>query len=174
MITIKRYANRKLYDTQAGCYITIDEIGQAVRQGEDVRVVDHATGADLTTLTLLQIILEEERKAHGWLPHQVLERLLRAGETRLKVICDFLGGSVNRRETVDEIIRRRLGLLVQQGSLEETEASRVLEMLLATELSEDELISAEPAEPATSAEIQTLRGDIERLEIAFDELLDGL
>src|SRR5437764_547558 len=61
--TIKRYANRKLYDTRDSRYVTLDHIAAMVRAGDDVRVVENTTRADLTTATLAQIIFEEEKKA---------------------------------------------------------------------------------------------------------------
>lgn len=60
--TIKRYANRKLYDTRDSRYVTLDHIAAMVREGDDVKVVDNTTRADLTTATLAQIIFEEEKK----------------------------------------------------------------------------------------------------------------
>src|SRR5580698_3769993 len=60
--TIKRYANRKLYDTRDSRYVTLDHIAAMVRAGDDVRVVENTTRADLTTATLAQIIFEEEKK----------------------------------------------------------------------------------------------------------------
>ena len=59
--TIKRYANRKLYDTRESRYVTLEHIAAMVRAGDDVRVVDNTTQADLTTATLAQIIFEEEK-----------------------------------------------------------------------------------------------------------------
>lgn len=61
MRTIKRYANRKLYDTSERHYITLKEVAGTVRKGEDVLVVDHVTNKDLTTQTLAQAIFEEEK-----------------------------------------------------------------------------------------------------------------
>ena len=60
--TIKRYANRKLYDTRDSRYVTLDHIAAMVRAGDDVKVIDNTTRADLTTATLAQIIFEEEKK----------------------------------------------------------------------------------------------------------------
>ncbi|MGD8735253.1 MAG: polyhydroxyalkanoate synthesis regulator DNA-binding domain-containing protein, partial [Anaerolineae bacterium] len=55
MTRIKRYPNRKLYDTEAKQYITLEGIAALIRQGNEVQVIDHATGEDLTALTLTQI-----------------------------------------------------------------------------------------------------------------------
>lgn len=171
MITIKRYSNRKLYDTQAGRYITIEEIGQAVRQGEDLRVVDHASGADLTTLTLLQVILEEERKAQGWLPHQLLARLLRAGQAHIGALLELVSSQPGFRDMLDSDIRRRVEQLVEHDRLTDTEASRLLEMLLDPELTKIEQPISAPLPAATSADVQMLLAEVERLTAVVDDML---
>ncbi len=80
MPTIKRYPNRKLYDTEAKRYVTLEQITLMTRNGEDVQVVDYESGDDLTTLTLTQIILEQEKKsADGFLPRSLLTSLIRTG-----------------------------------------------------------------------------------------------
>ena len=60
---IKRYANRKLYDTQHSRYVTLEQIAEMVREGEDVRIIDNTSKEDLTSVTLAQIILEEIGRA---------------------------------------------------------------------------------------------------------------
>ena len=62
MPLIKRYPNRKLYDTEAKAYITLEQIAYLIREGQEDHVVDHASREDLTALTLTQVILEQERK----------------------------------------------------------------------------------------------------------------
>lgn len=73
--TIKKYSNRRLYDTDDSRYITLDELTERVRKGRDVRVVDAKTGDDLTQATLLQIVLETS--AARLLPAPLLARLIR-------------------------------------------------------------------------------------------------
>lgn len=93
MPVIKRYPNRKLYDTEAKAYVTLDEITEMIRAGKDVHVVDHETGDDLTTLTLSQIILEQEKKSAGFLPRSLLTSLIRTGgDTLDHVLRTFQGG----------------------------------------------------------------------------------
>lgn len=75
---IKRYGNRKLYDTRESRYITLEEIAGFVRDGEDVTVIDNESGGDLTTVAFAQIILEEERRKGGSLPVVVLRDLIRS------------------------------------------------------------------------------------------------
>ncbi|MBM4283079.1 MAG: transcriptional regulator [Deltaproteobacteria bacterium] len=75
---IKRYANRKLYDTERSCYVTLEEIAQMIKEGEDVRVVDNKTKDDLTAVTLAQIIVEEEKKVQK-MPLKLLRSIIQSG-----------------------------------------------------------------------------------------------
>jgi polyhydroxyalkanoate synthesis repressor PhaR len=114
---IKRYPNRKLYDTEAKQYITLDEIAEQIRDGEEIRVVDNATGEDLTAVTLTQIIFEQEKKQGGFLPRSILSGLIQAGGDRLSALQRNLLSSMGLGHLVDEEIRRRVNLLVEEGSL---------------------------------------------------------
>ena len=67
MYLIKRYPNRKLYDTQKKEYLNLDTIAKLIRHGEEVMVVDHVSGEDITTVTLTQIIMEREKKDGNFL-----------------------------------------------------------------------------------------------------------
>jgi polyhydroxyalkanoate synthesis repressor PhaR len=77
---IKRYSNRKLYDMQESRYVTLDEIEEMIRSGKEISVVDAATGEDLTSVTLTQIILENERAHRSTLPSAFLHQLIKHGE----------------------------------------------------------------------------------------------
>src|SRR5262245_26407093 len=79
MALIKRYPNRKLYDTAARRYITLEQITELIRQGEDIQVIDHESGEELTNTVLTQIILEQEKKQNGFLPRSLLTGLIRMG-----------------------------------------------------------------------------------------------
>jgi polyhydroxyalkanoate synthesis repressor PhaR len=74
---IKRYANRKLYDPSTRRYVTLDGIATLVARGEDVEIVDQASGEDLTNLVLAQVLLEGVRQRSARVPRQVLARLIR-------------------------------------------------------------------------------------------------
>jgi len=77
---IKRYSNRKLYDTQESRYVTLEEIEEMIRAGREISVVDASTGDDLTSVTLTQIILENERNHRANLPAAFLHQLIKHGE----------------------------------------------------------------------------------------------
>ena len=84
---IKKYGNRRLYDTSQSCYVTLGELEDVVREGTDIRVVDAKSGEDLTQATLVQIILDG-RRAGDLLPTPLLLRLLRLGDDAL---AEFFG-----------------------------------------------------------------------------------
>lgn len=73
---IKRYQNRKLYDTQQSCYVTLDDIAKMIRADEEVTVVDNKTKRDITASTLSQIIFEAEKKAGDYAPLSVLREII--------------------------------------------------------------------------------------------------
>jgi polyhydroxyalkanoate synthesis repressor PhaR len=76
---IKRYANRKLYDTQHSRYVTLDQISEMIRAGDDVKIVDNKTKEDLTSVTLAQIIFEEEKKQRSFLPLTAMRNIIQNG-----------------------------------------------------------------------------------------------
>jgi polyhydroxyalkanoate synthesis repressor PhaR len=86
-LIVKKYSNRRLYDTEQSRYITQEELAEKIRLGADVRVIDAATGDDLTQLTLAQIILES-RGASRLLPVPLLVQLIRMGDDSL---AEFFG-----------------------------------------------------------------------------------
>jgi polyhydroxyalkanoate synthesis repressor PhaR len=79
MKTIKRYPNRKLYDTDQSRYITLEEIATFLRDGGEVHVVDSRTGEDMTAVTLAQVLLGEEKRSKPAVPIQRLIGLLQSG-----------------------------------------------------------------------------------------------
>lgn len=118
---IKRYNNRKLYDTRASEYVSLSDIAELVRSGETVEVVDDATGEDRTAQTLTQIILEEGRDGRHAIPSDLLHQLLRrSGEM-------FDSGIDQIRSTVDDVMHNSLGRLkdlVQSPRAEELDDLR--------------------------------------------------
>jgi polyhydroxyalkanoate synthesis repressor PhaR len=87
VLVIKKYGNRRLYDTAESKYIKLEEVAERIRRGVDVRVLDAKTEKDLTQVTLAQIILES-RGAAKMLPEQLLTQLIRMGDDDL---AEFFG-----------------------------------------------------------------------------------
>ena len=131
MAVIKRYPNRKLYDTEARQYITLEGIAGLIRQGQEVQVVDHATGEDLTAVVLTQIIAEQEKRRTGFLPQAVLTGLIRSGGETLATLQRTLASSLELLHQADEEIEARIQALITRGELAEEEGHRLREKLLA-------------------------------------------
>jgi polyhydroxyalkanoate synthesis repressor PhaR len=130
MAIVKRYPNRKLYDTEAKQYITLEGIAHLIRDGQEVQVIDHATGEDLTTLTLTQIILEQEKKRSGFLPQAVLTGLVQAGGDRLSTLRSALTAPLDLLRQVDDEIEHRIQVLIKKGELAEEEGRRLADKLI--------------------------------------------
>ena len=75
-VTIKKYANRRLYDTESSAYVTLDRLAQMIRDGRDFEVLDAKTGEDITRQVLTQIIVEEEARGSTMLPVNFLRQLI--------------------------------------------------------------------------------------------------
>lgn len=179
MPVIKRYPNRKLYDTEAKRYITLEQIASLIRDGQDIQVVDHATGEDLTALTLTQVILEQERRLNGFLPQTVLTGLIQAGGERLSTLRRALASPLELAHHVDEEIERRLQSLVSRGELAAEEGRRLRDKLLGQgyQPSEINLPSEEALERAlqkrgvpTQADVQQLLEQLEALATSIEQL----
>lgn len=79
MPQIKRYPNRKLYDTDAKRYVTLDRLATMIQEGADIQVIDNESGEDLTNVTLTQIVLEQQKKSSSFLSRSLLTNLIRSG-----------------------------------------------------------------------------------------------
>jgi len=90
---VKRYANRKLYDTQRSRYVTLEQIADMIRSGEDVKIVDNNSKEDLTAITLTQIIFEEEKK-QSFLPLSALRNIIQSGANNISQVATQAGERV--------------------------------------------------------------------------------
>jgi polyhydroxyalkanoate synthesis repressor PhaR len=176
MIIVKRYPNRKLYNTSAKQYITLQGVAQLIRDGEEVQIVDHATGEDLTALTLTQIIFEQEKKESGFLPRSVLTGLVQSGGQTLSSLRRTLASPLNLRLHVDMEIERRLQSLVASGQLTEEESSIMREKLLSTSVSmqDTRLPTEEELEQLLIERGIPTRDDIQEINTLLDELFAKL
>ena len=152
-VLIKRYANRKLYDQSQSRYVTLEELAQLIRDGRQIRVVDAVSGDDLTSLTLAQIILDNERDRRSLLPATFLHQLIKHGETWQEFVRQSLEASLT-------------GVLATQR-----EAERVLHDWSARAGWWVPPAATEPApEAKPAAEIQGLRDEVAALKAQLREL----
>jgi polyhydroxyalkanoate synthesis repressor PhaR len=99
---IKKYANRKLYDTRTSSYITLEGIAALVRDGHEIKVVDRETGQDLTQVTLSQIVLSEEKRG----PSHMIDAS--ALQERGQALLDYVRKTLNvPSDLVNQVERRR-------------------------------------------------------------------
>ncbi len=93
-LLIKRYASRRLYNTETSDYVTLDDISQFIRDGRDVQIIDLKSGDDLTRQYLLQIIADHESRGENVLPINVLNDLVRSYTTQAgSIVPEFLAAS---------------------------------------------------------------------------------
>lgn len=89
-VVIKKYSNRRLYDTKHKKYVTLDEIGALIRKGNEIKVIDTQTGEDISKLILIQVVLESEKNKEDILPASFLHMLIKYGN---KIARDFIENS---------------------------------------------------------------------------------
>lgn len=131
MRIIKRYANRKLYDTTVRRYINLVEISDLVQGGSEVKVVDSKSGEDITKVTLSQILLDKEKKKQGFVPKTLFTNLIRKSGSSL---IDYLKRSVKSglglvtwgQEEIDKGVKA----LIRAGEITEQEGRRLREDLV--------------------------------------------
>lgn len=95
VVTIKKYANRRLYDTERSCYITLDDLGAMVRDGREFCVVDAKSGEDITHNVLTQIIMDTETRGETLLPVNFLRHLIGLyGDKMQSMVPQYLEASM--------------------------------------------------------------------------------
>lgn len=175
MLTIKRYPNRKFYDTEEKRYITLEDISDRIRGGREVQVIDQRSGEEITSVVLSQIILEQEKKRSGFVPRSVLTGLVQAGGFTMGRMRRALANPLDVLKQIDEEIAQRIDLLIKRGELAEEEGHLWREKLLKN-LSEKDTSSLD------ESKIQRLldeRGvpsssDLELLSQQLEELMEKL
>ncbi|MBW2428523.1 MAG: transcriptional regulator [Deltaproteobacteria bacterium] len=96
MIVLKKYANRRLYDTQKSTYVTLGEVADIIRQGKAIKAIDAKTKEDVTAFVLTQIVLEEAKNNNALLPVPLLHMIIRYGNNVLHEFFEsYLEQTVN-------------------------------------------------------------------------------
>jgi len=109
-VIIKKYSNRRLYDTTDSRYVNLDDIAALIRKGKDVKVLDAKSGQDLTRVTLTQIITEDAKEKPTGLPLELLRQLIVASdEVRQEFIMWYLKSAFDTYQKVQDAVQSRLG-----------------------------------------------------------------
>jgi len=148
-VVIRKYPNRRLYDTSAGRYVNLDDVATLIRQGADVQVVDAKTGEDLTRVVLTQVIVEDAKGQPTGLPLELLRQLIvasdRAGQ---EFIMWYLKSAFDAYGKVQESVESRLS---------DVRAAAMSPLNLVKNL-------LTPSQPPTETEVEQLRGRVAELE----------
>jgi polyhydroxyalkanoate synthesis repressor PhaR len=177
---IKRYPNRKFYDTVDRRYVSLPGIASVVRDGEDVQIVDNKTGGDITTLVLSQILRDQERQDSS-LPQGLLTALVRRGNLGLDPVRDSLRASLKALQELEDEIRERTDTLASRGEITLTEAQEWREEMTARAreqqaIAEERIVreiqdSLARLDVPTQIEFQRLRRRLKQVETKVDSLL---
>lgn len=172
MLQVKKYGNRRLYDTEGSRYVTLEEIAERVRMGEDLKVVDAKSGQDLTQVTLAQIILES-RGAARLLPVSLLKQLVRMRDDAL---AEFFGRYVAWALEVYLQVKSGARAVVPWNPLADLAMPAILKRLFGAGgagAGEPPPFPDEPPppppEPATSEELAALRRELDELRRTVED-----
>ena len=147
---IKKYPNRRLYNTSSRAYVNLDEIAALIRKGQDIQVVDARTGEDLTRVVLTQIIVEDARDAPTGLPLELLRQLIMASDRAgQEFIMWYLKSAFDTYEKVQDAVQSRL----QDVRSAALSPLNLMKNLLTP-----------PADPKAESELEQLRRRVAELE----------
>lgn len=182
-IIIKKYANRRLYDTSASRYVTLDHLRELVRAGRDFQVVDAKSGDDLTRAVLGQIIFEQESKGENLLPVEFLRQVIGFyGDSMQSFVPDYLRMTMDTLSRQQEALREKFSAAGGQApalSLMEEQAKRNMAMFeqamgmfspFANARGTGER-AGEDAQPGSGKdEVKALREELEAMRAKLDKL----
>ena len=153
-VVIKKYGNRRLYDTAGSRYVNLDDIAVLIREGKDLKVVDAKTGQDLTRVTLTQIITEDAKEKPTGLPLELLRQLIVASdEVRQEFIMWYLKSAFDTYAKVQDAVQSRLGEV--QSAI--TSPMEVIRKFLGSS-------GPPPPKPEADSELDALRKRVAELE----------
>ena len=171
VVIIKKYANRRLYDTESSAYITLERLAQMVRQKRQFKVVDAKTGEDITRSVLAQIIMDEEARGATMLPVNFLRQLISLyGDSMQSVVPHYLEASLEQLQRNQSQLREAMAGALAANPFAEI-ARRNMEMFTAAASGR----KPEPAEAGsgsddTKVEIAELKSQLAELQKKLDRL----
>jgi polyhydroxyalkanoate synthesis repressor PhaR len=163
-VTIKKYANRRLYDTESSAYITLDRLAQMVREGREFEVVDAKSGEDITRQVLTQIIVEEEARGATMLPLNFLKQLIGLyGNSMQNFVPQYLEAAMDAFQRNQSAARDAFG-----GNMFADLAKRNMAMF--EDASRAFTGKSKPESQATSSEVEELKAELAALQAKVDRL----
>ncbi len=171
---IKRYTNRKLYDTVESRYVTLEEIAGMIKAGAEVRIVDNRTKEDLTSVTLAQIIFEEEKKTSK-VGLDTLRGLIRQGGEAAQRLVEGTGEQFRGRvEAVRAAATQRVQSLIQTGDRAKELVQASQEAVTALQRKVDERVRAAMEGMSNLGDVKRSLDDLSRRIEGLEKKLDEL
>jgi len=168
VVIIKKYANRRLYDTESSSYITLERLAQMVRQKREFKVVDAKSGEDITRSVLTQIIMDEEARGSEMLPVNFLRQLIGMyGDQMQSVVPQYLEASLDQLQRNQVQLREAMAGALAANPFAEL-ARRNMEMFTAG-TGRGKTGEAEPAADSRS-EIDALKAQLSDIQKKLDKL----
>ena len=165
-VTIKKYANRRLYDTESSSYITLDRLAAMIREGRDFEVVDAKTGEDITHQVLTQIIVDEESRGSTMLPVNFLRQLIGLyGNSIQGMVPSYLESAMDAFQTNHSAIRDSFG-----GTMLGDIAKRNMAMFEEASKAFKPATAKAAAKPDETSEVDKLRAELAALQAKVDKL----
>jgi polyhydroxyalkanoate synthesis repressor PhaR len=164
-VTIKKYANRRLYDTESSTYITLDRLAQMVREGREFEVVDAKSGDDITRQVLTQIIVEEESRGSTMLPTNFLKQLIGLyGNSMQGLVPQYLEAAMDAFQRNQSAVRDAFG-----GNVFADIAKRNMAMFEEASRALTGKAKAAEAKP-NSSDVEQLKAELAALQAKVDRL----
>ncbi|WP_242345790.1 polyhydroxyalkanoate synthesis regulator DNA-binding domain-containing protein [Anaeromyxobacter terrae] len=175
---IKRYTNRKLYDTVESRYVTLDEIAQMIKAGAEVQIIDNRTKEDLTSVTLAQIIFEEEKKTSKMSLDTLRDLIRHGGEVAQRLVEGTQAELRGRVEAVRAAAEQRVQTLLVKGQQTSDRAREMVqssqETMAVFQKRVDERVRTAVEQMATASDARKQLDDISRRIEALEKRLDEL
>jgi polyhydroxyalkanoate synthesis repressor PhaR len=169
-VIIKKYANRRLYNTETSSYITLDHLAVMIRDGRDFKVVDAKTDADITHNVLTQIIMEEEARGQTMLPVNFLRQLIAMyGDSMQAMVPGYLDASMDSFRRNQEQFKSAVEGAFATSPFAEI-AKRNMEMFEAATAAFKNPGSTTPSAASKDDEIATLKAEMARLQAKIEKL----
>ena len=176
VVIIKKYANRRLYDTESSTYITLERLAEMVRQKRDFQVVDAKTGEDITRSVLTQIIMDEESRGSTMLPVNFLRQLISMyGDQMQSVVPQYLEASLDQLHRNQSQLRETMAGAFAANPFAEI-ARRNMELFTAAATGKAEAEAGAAPRPAAAAgddnkaELAALKAQLAELQKQLDRL----
>lgn len=163
-VTIKKYANRRLYDTESSTYITLDRLAQMVREGREFEVVDAKSGEDITRQVLTQIIVDEEARGSTMLPINFLKQLIGLyGNSMQNFVPSYLEAAMDAFQRNQSAVQDAFG-----GNVFADIAKRNMAMF--EDASRAFTAKLKPEAKANNSDVEQLKAELAALQAKVDRL----